>query len=201
MNLLILSFPLFLLGTVQCGGLNLWFKPEAEYFVICGSRLVASETEQHLVSHALYGDKNYQSGEKCEWTIVAPSGFYVEFKFEHIDIEWEKQCKYDMVVIYEGELAATSNHIATVCGDKTPETPIRSSHNSLLVLFKTDDTLNKKGFSATFRARPERGIIGTGSYNPNNNNIDFPIYMSPFDHEKGGGSDLDEDDSYLNVFS
>ncbi|XP_075251110.1 bone morphogenetic protein 1-like [Convolutriloba macropyga] len=180
---------------------------KAEYFVICGGRLVATEHDQHLVSHALYGDTNYQSGENCEWTIVAPEGHFVEFQFEHIEIEWEEQCKYDMVVIYEGQLVNPSSHKATVCGDKVPEGAIRSSQNSLLVVFKTDDTLNKKGFSAIFRSRPIRAIIGGGTLphsrtnnarnNNNNQYVDFPFYGQ----EKENGNELDGDSTYLNVYT
>ena len=112
-----------------------------------------------------------------------------------------------MVVIYEGQLVNPSSHKATVCGDKVPEGAIRSSQNSLLVVFKTDDTLNKKGFSAIFRSRPIRAIIGGGTLphsrtnnarnNNNNQYVDFPFYGQ----EKENGNELDGDSTYLNVYT
>ena len=114
---------------------------------------MATEEPQHLVSHALYGDTNYQSGESCKWNIVAPSGYYVEFKIEHLDIEWEEHCNYDRVMTYDGEIMEQERQLTQTCGDdENHEGHAVSTANALLVIFETDDTLNKKGFSAMFRA-------------------------------------------------
>ncbi len=133
-----------------------------------------------MVSHALYGDTNYQSGESCEWVIVAPDNYQVEFSFEHIEVEWEEACKYDRVRFYEGELMEASSHKITICGEKVPERSIVSTRESLLVVFETDDTLNKKGFLASFRAI-QAEFIDTRygePEGPRTLKLEEPIYIS-----------------------
>lgn len=120
----------------------------ASHKTVCGGVLVATETHQRLFSHARHGDNNYNNKMECEWVIMASHGNHVKFNFDTFEIEDESDCGYDNVEVFDGKLD-TDPGLGRFCGSKIPA-EIVSSGQSLLVRFKSDDTINWKGFSATY---------------------------------------------------
>lgn len=71
-------------------------------FVVCGGRLYATNRVKHFYSHARYGDHDYETDLKCEWTIEAEYGSNVRLTFLTFEVEYERDCTYDYVEIFQG---------------------------------------------------------------------------------------------------
>lgn len=60
---------------------------------MCGGRLIATASAQHLYSHAKYGDQNYDNKEDCDWLIIAEEMDHrVRFRFLAFEVEDETDC-------------------------------------------------------------------------------------------------------------
>ncbi|XP_038060664.1 bone morphogenetic protein 1 homolog isoform X1 [Patiria miniata] len=121
----------------------------ATHSTICGGVLQADYVSQKLYSHADYGDNNYGSQEDCEWTILAPQGYSVRLMFRSFDIEHETECDYDSLEVLDGD-SYDSERIGRFCGHKIPDDIISQGEN-LRLIFRSDDTISKKGFYAEYQ--------------------------------------------------
>ncbi|XP_046557391.1 LOW QUALITY PROTEIN: bone morphogenetic protein 1-like [Haliotis rubra] len=121
----------------------------AEHESVCGGHLVATKNNQNLFSHAKYGDQHYDNREECEWTIQAREGYHIRFHFVEFEVEEETDCGYDSIEVFDGA-HDTSPTLGRYCGATIPD-DIMSSGETLMIRFKSDDTLNSKGFYGTFR--------------------------------------------------
>ncbi|XP_071808298.1 bone morphogenetic protein 1 homolog [Asterias amurensis] len=121
----------------------------ADHSTICGGVLQADFPAQKLYSHADYGDTNYGSQEDCEWTLLAPDGYSVRLMFRSFDIEHETECDYDSLEVLDGD-SFDSERRGRFCGHKIPD-DIISHGDSLKLIFKSDDTISKKGFYAEYQ--------------------------------------------------
>ncbi|XP_065201859.1 protein tolkin-like isoform X3 [Planococcus citri] len=122
----------------------------AHHSTVCGGQLHASSRVKHFYSHARYGDHNYENDLRCEWTIEAEYGYNVQLTFLTFEIEYERDCTYDYVEIFQGIDDSASNN-GKLCGNVIP-TDVVSINEALLVRFRTDNTMNTKGFSASYVA-------------------------------------------------
>ncbi|XP_017467275.1 PREDICTED: uncharacterized protein LOC108359767 isoform X1 [Rhagoletis zephyria] len=117
----------------------------------CGGYLRATNQIQQFYSHALFGNRNYNENMDCEWTIQAPASSNVQLLFLTFDIEASENCTYDYVQVYSGMEDTSGPMYGQYCGNTLPQ-DIISLTDSLLVRFKTDDTVTMKGFSASYVA-------------------------------------------------
>ncbi|CAH2008151.1 unnamed protein product [Acanthoscelides obtectus] len=122
----------------------------ATHSTVCGGLLEATFEKQHIYSHAKFGSTNYDNRVDCDWTIEARGGYNVKLTFLTFDIEDEKDCGYDYVEIFSG-LDSSAPTYGKYCGMKKPF-DIISTHEALLVRFRTDETLVSKGFSLVYEA-------------------------------------------------
>ncbi|CAK8687745.1 unnamed protein product [Clavelina lepadiformis] len=129
-------------GSVQKRGFT------ASHTTVCGGRLTANSATKDVSSHPQYGDSNYINGNDCDWVISTNGNRGVHLTFEGFEIEFESDCSYDFVEVYDGD-ADTAVTFGRFCGNEAPD-PILSSGNSLLLRFHSDDTINKKGFRARY---------------------------------------------------
>ncbi|KAL3876182.1 hypothetical protein ACJMK2_034053 [Sinanodonta woodiana] len=120
----------------------------ATHTTVCGGQLVATNTQQLLYSHAKYGDQNYDNKVECEWMVEAREKYKIRFYFNAFEIEDETDCGYDNVEVFDGQ-HDTDPLIGRYCGSKIPP-EITSTGEHLLVRFRSDDTINWKGFSAVY---------------------------------------------------
>ncbi|WAQ95864.1 TLL1-like protein [Mya arenaria] len=120
----------------------------ATHNTVCGGRLTAVEQQSQLFSHARYGDQNYDNKLDCDWVIEAREGYRISFYFTAFEIEDETDCGYDNVEVFDGP-HDTDTLIGRYCGGDVPP-EIFSTGQFLLVRFKSDDTINWKGFSAVY---------------------------------------------------
>lgn len=147
---------------------------------VCGGHLQASTSVKHFYSHAKYGDHNYDNKEDCDWVIEAPIGKNVHLTFLTFELEDEHECGYDSIEVYLGfddsaqllgnfcgnrviqsvlSLSVIFNQTNlkyyTYIGDLQVPPEIVSTNEVILVRFKSDDTINSKGFSAAYVAIDE----------------------------------------------
>ena len=57
---------------------------------VCGGHLAATSAEQHIYSHARFGDGNYGNKEDCDWIVEAPPGKNVHLSFRIFEMEDEQ---------------------------------------------------------------------------------------------------------------
>uniref|UniRef100_A0A914WPV4 Cubilin n=1 Tax=Plectus sambesii TaxID=2011161 RepID=A0A914WPV4_9BILA len=93
----------------------------------------------------------------CRYDITVPPSHLVRLTFSAFDLEAEtstdRNCNYDYISIYEtfdNDETFTGFH-GRFCGAMVPPS-IVSSTNQLVVLFKSDRSVNNAGFSATYTA-------------------------------------------------
>jgi len=125
----------------------------ASHTTICGGNLTANNQEKSLFSHPQYGSTNYNDGHDCKWVISAKENKEIVLTSESFHIEDEKDCSYDYVEIFDGR-SIDSTRIGRYCGKKVIKT-VRSKGADLLIRFRSDDTINNKGFNFTYNAVEE----------------------------------------------
>nr|CAB3264299.1 Tolloid protein [Phallusia mammillata] len=123
---------------------------QASHTTVCGGNLSAASRRRELFSHPQYGDTNYISGRECDWVVTAQRGYGVELVFPAFEVEDESDCSYDFVEVYDGN-SDSAVRFGRFCGQRAPST-LLSSSDSLLIRFHSDDTINKKGFRASYRS-------------------------------------------------
>lgn len=88
----------------------------------------------------------YPGKKECIWIISTIQGHRVKLVFDELEVEQHPDCTYDSVHIYDG-----SNSDMTVlgkfCGSKVPP-PVISSSNQMMILFKSDGSVHRRGFHA-----------------------------------------------------
>lgn len=89
----------------------------ATHSTVCGGRLQATFEKKYLYSHAKYGGSNYPSKVDCDWTIEAPSQSNVHIIIETFDLEFEKDCEYDYIEIFNG-MDSSAASFGRLCGDQ-----------------------------------------------------------------------------------
>ncbi|XP_076255661.1 tolloid-like protein 1 tolkin [Rhynchophorus ferrugineus] len=122
----------------------------ASHSTVCGGMLQATPDKRHIYSHAKFGSTDYDQRADCDWTIEAPTGYNVRLSFLTFDVEEEKDCGYDYVEIFSG-LDSSGPSYGKFCGNKRPF-DIISTHEALLVRFRSDDTIPRKGFSLVYES-------------------------------------------------
>ncbi|XP_067901648.1 adhesion G-protein coupled receptor G6 isoform X3 [Heterodontus francisci] len=86
----------------------------------------------------------YVSNLNCHWTIRAPPGFIIQLTFHEFELEEAQGCPYDVVSISTG-----AEHIK-FCGVTAKGHTLNSTGSEMIVTFKTDFSIQKRGFSATY---------------------------------------------------
>ena len=101
-------------------------------------------------------------------------------------VEYEDDCQYDSVTVFDGESVTP---LATLCGSSVPS-PITSSGSSMIVRFTSDDTVTPAGFhvkyttlaaassgSASSVAGPTSSDTGPTSSDPGKRFHQLKLYM------------------------
>ncbi|EDV93120.1 dorsal-ventral patterning protein tolloid [Drosophila grimshawi] len=117
----------------------------------CGGYLRATNHVQQFYSHPRFSNQDYDDNMDCEWTIQAPPNSNVQLLFLTFDIESSENCTYDYVQVFSGMEDTSGPMYGQYCGNVLPQ-DIISMTDSLLVRFKTDDSIPMKGFSASYVA-------------------------------------------------
>ncbi|XP_078261585.1 adhesion G-protein coupled receptor G6 isoform X2 [Rhinoraja longicauda] len=89
--------------------------------------------------------KDYNPNLNCKWTILAPPGFIIQLTFHDFELEEAQGCHYDFVSILNG-----AENIK-FCGVTAKGHTLNSTRNEMVVTFKTDFSIQTKGFSASYK--------------------------------------------------
>lgn len=117
----------------------------ANYEAVCGGELEVTSSG-HLESPNYPED--YLKNKECRWKLVVPPTYTVALRFQSFEIENHDSCVYDYVEVIDG-FEHDSPVIGKFCGYKIPP-DIKSTSNHLQVIFYSDSSVQKAGFSATF---------------------------------------------------
>ncbi|ODN06404.1 Fibropellin-1 [Orchesella cincta] len=94
----------------------------------------------------------YPSLSDCKWTLEAPEGHSIVLQFS----EFETEKGFDTVQVLGGartEAAAVS--ISTLSGRLNSSAVFTSASNFMIVKFRSDASVEKKGFRATWKTEPQ----------------------------------------------
>ncbi|PAA79380.1 hypothetical protein BOX15_Mlig017005g4, partial [Macrostomum lignano] len=116
----------------------------AQYTSICGGYRISDEGQ---ISSPNYPSA-YRGDKECIWKIEVPNGYSVALKFFSFELETHTQCVYDFVEVLEG-WSQDGVSLGKFCGETVPK-PVKSTGNRMTVRFKSDNSVNKIGFAATF---------------------------------------------------
>lgn len=117
---------------------------------ICGGHFNAYSMPKVIFSHARFGGKNYENDIDCDWIIQAKiPGQRVYLKFVLFDVEDEQACRNDFVDIYDGDNDRDESMYGRFCGKYLPR-EIISMRRSILIRFRTDSTVRRKGFAIEY---------------------------------------------------
>lgn len=78
--------------------------------------------------------------------------------FKVFEMEPHQECAYDHIVIYDGD-SPDSIILGRFCGNKEPH-PILATGNQMFMVFKSDASVQRKGFLATHNTGSIFGIFG-----------------------------------------
>lgn len=86
----------------------------------------------------------YPDNSSC-WTLInVEPGRIIVMRFKVIALEFDESCAFDYVEVLDGS-SEDSPSLGRFCGDSQKRV-LRSTSNSVLVHFKSDDLLNNRGF-------------------------------------------------------
>ncbi|XP_038070932.1 cubilin-like [Patiria miniata] len=123
----------------------------------------------------------YGSNSHCEWLIQGKSDQTVTLQVTYMDIEAERRCSWDYLQLKpNGPSGLSTKH----CGNVNP-TAVTSQGNEMRVVFHSDDSVNKGGFTASYRlngGEQEENTVPVcgGEINGKKGNIRTPNYPKTY---------------------
>ncbi|XP_012283189.1 bone morphogenetic protein 1 [Orussus abietinus] len=102
---------------------------------------------------------DYPGRKDCVWHFTTTPGHRIKLMFTVFDIEPHQECTYDYVAIYDGD-SPESLTLGTFCGNKLPH-PISATGNQMYMVFKSDNTIQRRGFQATHTTACGGHLIAT----------------------------------------
>ncbi|KAG7220525.1 hypothetical protein INR49_018052, partial [Caranx melampygus] len=89
--------------------------------------------------------QQYPNSQACKWILQAPAGYIIQLSFLDFDLEEAPGCIYDKVVVNTG------NNEVKFCGLTANGLTLNSTGNVMELSFTSDFSVQKKGFSVSFR--------------------------------------------------
>ncbi|XP_076804901.1 uncharacterized protein LOC143448867 [Clavelina lepadiformis] len=118
----------------------------------CGGTLVKPAESYAVLTNPGY-DSKYDNNLHCIWTLESGEKTLLQMKFWDMNIEpgdggSNTTCEYDYVEVY----ITTMEESRRFCGFNSPDT-VFNGIGTLTVTFHSDDSVNYRGFQATFQVR------------------------------------------------
>ncbi|XP_033761795.1 cubilin-like [Pecten maximus] len=93
---------------------------------------------------------NYPHNTECVWLITVAPSTNILITFNEFELEGSSTCPFDYVKIFDGP-SINNTMLMSHCGSSLPSPPsYRSSGNQMLVRMRTDSSVSRKGFNATY---------------------------------------------------
>ncbi|XP_044003802.1 tolloid-like protein 1 isoform X2 [Aphidius gifuensis] len=103
----------------------------------------------------------YPARKDCVWHFTTTLGHRIKLIFKKFEIEPHQECAYDYIILYDGSLPE-HQILGKFCGTKEPY-PIIATGNQMLMVFKTDASVQRKGFLATHTAVCGGHLVATST--------------------------------------
>ncbi|XP_035255589.1 deleted in malignant brain tumors 1 protein isoform X2 [Anguilla anguilla] len=105
---------------------------------------------------------NYPNYAFCQWLIVSNGSNSVYLDFTYLRLENSGSCSYDSVSVYDGP-STSYRLLAKMCGQQTRS--FSSTGPSLTVVFRSDGSVNDRGFHARYEGGVPPTSYGSCRYN------------------------------------
>ncbi|XP_034244978.1 cubilin [Thrips palmi] len=131
--------------------------------LMCGGIL---KDRHGLIESPRGSDGNHPSDAKCSWLLVAPPGHVVQLTFVSLVLEKTRECDFDYVAVYDNStVPGMGGLLGRFCGKTIP--PVMTSTDSVMnVVFRSDSSLNKEGFTATYTFLDQTKVCGAKFLSP-----------------------------------
>lgn len=133
------------IGSYQCGCQNGFTLHENKHDCKEGGCKHQIKTPSGNINSPKWPDF-YPSRKDCVWTFTVTDGHRVKLEFEEFELEPHQECTYDHIEIFDGT-STNSRSLGRFCGNKIPP-PTYSSGNTMFMIFYSDASVQRKGFSA-----------------------------------------------------
>nr|XP_033495310.1 cubilin [Epinephelus lanceolatus] len=153
----------------NAAGFSLSFEASVE---VCGGEL---DAPSGTISSPNYPNL-YPHSRVCRWELVVSPGRRVTLTINDLRLEDSgSSCAYDYVEILNG-LAVDAPRLQKFCGTVPAGTQVRSSGNTMTVVFRTDASVSNGGFTASYSSE-EPAECGGILNNPAGGNFTSPGYL------------------------
>ncbi|KAF7484895.1 Hypothetical predicted protein [Marmota monax] len=107
-----------------------------------------------------YLNSDYPNNLYCVYNITVRNDRVVLLKFGDFNVALSTFCSHDYLAVYDGS-NMSDPLLGKFCGSKLPPT-VKSSNNSMVLVFKTDSVQTARGWNAIFRETlgPQQGCGG-----------------------------------------
>ncbi|XP_029607268.1 adhesion G-protein coupled receptor G6 isoform X7 [Salmo trutta] len=124
----------------------LWMSLQRQAVLSCSNSncVVVLKDSQGAFTSPCY-PQDYPSSQACKWTLQAPAGFIVQITFLDFELEEALGCIYDRIIVNTG------NQDVKFCGLTANGLTLNSTGNVMEVSFNSDFSVQKKGFSVSYR--------------------------------------------------
>jgi len=96
-----------------------------------------------VVTSSNYPNNYPHNQDNVRTTLTVADGKKVQLTITDLNIEAGEGCPYDHLTVYDG-----TTLLKKICGTTLPGTPLVSTSNVMTLSFKSDHSVNQKGFSA-----------------------------------------------------
>ncbi|XP_061569576.1 cubilin-like [Cololabis saira] len=153
----------------NAAGFSLEFEASVE---VCGGQLNAASG---TISSPNYPNL-YPHNRVCRWELVVPSGRRVTLTINDLRLEGSgSSCVHDYVEVLNGR-APDAPRLQRFCGSVPAGTQVRSSGNTMVVVFRTDASVSNGGFTASYSS-DEPAECGGVLSDPAGGNLTSPGYL------------------------
>ena len=118
----------------------------------CNTRLTSSSGTFNSPNYP----SDYPDSSDCLYDIEVIAGWRIELQIQDFSLEGASSCGFDVFEVYDGS-TTSSPKIASLCGEGQSGGKIQSSGNRLLVRFKSDGSVTKRGFLASYSSSSNPG--------------------------------------------
>ncbi|GFG35967.1 hypothetical protein Cfor_02931, partial [Coptotermes formosanus] len=150
--------------------------------VECGGILKQQQGTIQSPNYPLY----YSGDHICRWVIVGAPGTVVQLTWQSFHLEgsgYNSHCPYDTVVVFDNSSVPEYGGVmGTFCGDTLPPV-LTTTDNVMTVIFTTDSSASREGFSATYTTLDSSTMCG-GTYFTSKGILQSPNYPNYYPHNK-----------------
>ncbi|TGZ60193.1 hypothetical protein CRM22_008687 [Opisthorchis felineus] len=103
----------------------------------------------------------YPSDLDTAWRIERPNGQRIRLQFLKFSLEWDDQCAFDRVMVYDG-YNSSAKKIGSYCGSGLPD-ELFSTDRFLYIRMLTDDSVSCPGFLAEYKCYKDTRFSDTST--------------------------------------